>query len=375
MKYRQPFDIMTTYKIPCNWDYLLLDKLDPKNIQSIYGVLPSTIVGSGRPSSAIPQISRENSISFIKTVITKGLKFNYLLNAPCLDAREYTKPWRKQFLEELDWILSTGARDVTVSIPYLIGVIKKHAPEIQVTVSSYARINSLQRALHFEELGADELILDPVSMTRNFPVLRSITRKLRCKITLIANGFCLYQCPYAEYHCLLMGHSSQSGHPSNGYYEEYPFYHCTLKKLTDPIEIIKAAFIRPEDITVYESIGITSFKLVDRTRPTDWILNSLNAYLQGTCDGDLLKIINFPHSYLTYLAKVSGNNSPISFPVLNNNLLTGLIDHFQKKNCAEIDCNDCGMCQIFSDRAVAIPPDIGQLIKTLERHCGMLNFG
>ena len=366
---------MAAFKVPCNWDYRLLEALDPLKSPILFGVLPSTIIGGGRPTAALPQINREDAFSFIKTAISKGFRFNYLFNAPCLDAREFTASWQKQFLKELDWIFTLGVRDVTVAIPYLIEVIKKHAPEIKITVSSFARINSLQRAIFFEDLGADDLTMDPVSMTRNFPVLRSMTKRLHCKITLIANGFCLYQCPYAEYHCLLMGHSSQTEHPSNGYYEEYPFFNCTLKKLTTPVEIIKAAFIRPEDIKQYEKIGITSFKLVDRTRPTDWILKSLNAYLQGTYDGDLLKIINFPHSYLTYLAKSSGNGAPISFPVLDNNLLAGLTDHFQATNCSATDCTECGVCQDYAQRAISIPPETAHLIDILKNQCRKLNFG
>jgi len=366
---------MATFKVPCNWDFHLLDAIDPAQNLILFGTLPSSLVGSGRPSAAIKRIYPDEAYTYIKTALAKGFRFNYLFNAPCLDAREYTDSWRKQFLAELDRIFSLGIRDVTVSIPYLIEVIKQHFPEITVSVSSYARINSIQRARYFEDLGADDLILDPVSMTRNFPVLRLMTMLLNCKLTLIANGFCLYQCPYAEYHGILMGHSSQLDHPSNGFYEEYPFYNCTLKKLTNPVEIIKAAFIRPEDINVYESIGITQFKLVDRTRPTEWILNSLDAYLKRSYSGDLLKIINFPHAYLTFLAKKSGNGSTVGFPIVDNTLLNGLTDHFHSVKCTETDCRDCKICNTYADKAIFLPPEIKYLKEILQTYCINLNFG
>lgn len=366
---------MATFKVPCNWDFHLLDAIDPAQNLILFGTLPSSLVGSGRPSAAIKRIYPDEAYTYIKTALAKGFRFNYLFNAPCLDAREYTDSWRKQFLAELDRIFSLGIRDVTVSIPYLIEVIKQHFPEITVSVSSYARINSIQRARYFEDLGADDLILDPVSMTRNFPVLRLMTKLLHCKLTLIANGFCLYQCPYAEYHGILMGHSSQLDHPSNGYYAEYPFYNCTLKKLTNPVEIIKAAFIRPEDINVYESIGITQFKLVDRTRPTNWILTALDSYLQGSFVGDLLQIINFPHSYLNYLVHISGNDSLLTFPILENDQLDGLIDQIQNINCSVTDCKDCGICQEYARKAVWIPSETALLLQILKNKCIMLNFG
>jgi len=366
---------MTIFKVPCNWDYHLLDSLDPSASPILFGTLASTIVGGGRPSAALPQPQLKEAENYIREAQAKGFRFNYLYNAPCLDSLEFTDTWRKKFLKDIDWLISMGILDVTVTIPYLIEVIKKHVPGMKITVSSYARINSLQRALFFEELGADDLTLDPVSMTRNFTILRAITEKLECKITLIANGFCLYQCPFAEYHCLLMGHNSQIDHPCNGYYEEYPFYHCTLKKLKNPIEIIKAAFIRPEDISEYERLGIAQFKLVDRTRPTDWILNSLKAYLNRSYSGDLLKIINFPHAFLTYLARKSGNGTYIGFPQVDNALLNGLADHFHSVNCAETDCRDCMICSVYADKAIFLPPETKHLTDMLKTYCTNLNFG
>lgn len=338
-------------------------------------MLPSHVVGGGRPTAAVPKVTQEEAEDFIKSAQEKGFSFNYLFNAPCLDAREFKEEWRKQFLEHLDWVLSLDIKEVTVSVPYLIEVMKKRYPDLKVCVSSYARVNSLRRASYFEDLGADDVTIDPTSGPRNIKGLKAMAEKLNIGVTIIANGFCLFQCPYAEYHGTLMGHSSQEGHPSGGYYEEYPFYNCTLRKLTDPTEIVRAGFLRPEDIKQYEKIGIKSFKLVDRTRPTDWIEKTYKAYVSGKYKGDLLQILSFPHGFLIYLYKMAGMKDAPVFPKLLNQKLDGFLEEISNCDCLNTDCDKCDICRKYAERAVEMPEGVEKLAAILEGTLSRMNFG
>lgn len=366
---------MAVFRVPCNWDPKLLDALDRSATPTLYGMLPSHSVGGGRPSAALPHVSKEQAEEYIRAVKAKGLSFNYLFNAPCLDAQEFTDSWRSKFLNHLEWTVGVGVDAVTVAVPYLIEVIKKHSPHLKVCVSSFARVNSLRRALYFEALGADDITVDPISMTRDLRCLEALAKRLKCQITLIANSFCLYQCPFAEYHSVLMGHSSQEKHPSGGRYEEYPFYNCTLRKLTNPSELVRAGFIRPEDIRLYEEIGIESFKLTDRTRPTPWLAKAVAAYVEGSYKGDLLQILNFPHSYLSWLFSQFGLEGKPAFPVLDNENLDGFLERVAEQNCREQDCDACGVCREYAERAVRFPDGINKLVRLLESACVQLNFG
>ena len=367
-------EIVSQFRIPCNWDLQLLDKLEGKPVSGIFGMLPSHIAGGGRPSAAMPSIAPENAAQYIRAAKEKNIPFNYLFNAPCTDAQEFTKNWRDEFLRHLDWALEAGISAVTVSIPYLLEVIKKYAPGISITVSSYARINSLKRAMYFQQLGADELVLDPITMTRDLACLKSMAQTLKCTVTLIANGVCLYQCPYAEYHGVLMGHSSQQDHISNGFYEEYPFYNCTNRKLLSGRELVSANFIRPEDIALYEQAGIRSFKLVDRSRPTAWILNSLDAYISRRYDGDLLQILNFPHFFLNLLCKKSGQAVDAGFPCVDNRGLDGFLEQGARIDCRITDCDTCGICEKFARSAVTMPEGSRRLNAVLEEKLRDLDF-
>jgi len=369
---------MTRFRIPCNWDPGLLDALDEfprERIADIFGMVPSHVAGGGRPAAAMPKVSMEDARRYIADATSRGYVFNYLFNAPCLDAREFTDAWRTSFLEHLDWAVESGARAVTIAVPYLIEVVKQRYPDIHISVSSYARVAAPHRAAYFKALGADEIIVDPTTGNRDFEALAAMARSVDCTITVIANGICLSQCPFAEYHGVLMGHSSQDGHPSGGKYDEYPYYSCTVRKLTSPAALIGSVFVRPEDIAFYESLGVTSFKLVDRMRPTEWLAASLRAYVDGTYDGDLLQIVNFPHGFLSFLWKSAGMEGTPVFPRVDNRKLDGLIERIRDANCRTASCETCGVCQEFAEKAVENPEGVGRLAGLLAGMKGRLMFG
>jgi len=49
-------------------------------------------------------------------------------------------------------------------------------------------------------------------------------------------------------------------------------------RLRDPSQLIRSAWIRPEDLRHYEEIGIHDFKLSGRTKTVAWILKCMRAY-------------------------------------------------------------------------------------------------
>ena len=53
---------MSVFRVPCNWGYKLIDELSGANVSGIYGMLPSHVVGGGRPSAALPKISKEEGM-------------------------------------------------------------------------------------------------------------------------------------------------------------------------------------------------------------------------------------------------------------------------------------------------------------------------
>ena len=85
-----------------------------------------------------------------------------------MDNMEYTRKGQKALRVALDFAESIGARSVTISLPSILPVIKRHNPSLAVRVGVYARVDSIAKAKYWEEMGADCITLESISVNRNF---------------------------------------------------------------------------------------------------------------------------------------------------------------------------------------------------------------
>jgi collagenase-like PrtC family protease len=344
-----------------NWDNKLLDNLQDYPVHSVYAKLDSDIFGGGRPGYLLPKISRKDAEKHISIAQSKGIEFNYLLNSSCLGNIEFTKKFNKEIIEHLEWLCEIGTSYVTLAIPYFIELIKKKFPQLKVNVSSLAHVNSIQRAKFYEDLGADMItLLD--AFNRDFEFLKGIKENTNCDIHLIANLTCLYGCPYQLYHGVISSHASQSEDKLQGYCIDYCLLSCINQKFRNPEEIIKSCWIRPEDLKVYEEIGIDHFKLVERFDTTETITHTVNAYSKRSYSGNLLDILSAKTTPdkqldthvepiirpdLADVKQLKNMDSVIFSPdqYINNKDLDGFIEYFKNWDCRTTSCDDCGYCK------------------------------
>ena len=278
------------FTVATNWDFKLIDELAKYPVRDIYGVAKSSIVGHGRPSFLLEDITNEQIAEYIKKVHEKNMKFSYLLNAPCMSNMEYDPTYHKELLNYLQWISDIGADNVIVTIPFLISLIKEQFPQLKIRVSTIAHVNSVNRAKFYEALGADEITPD-VMINRDFKTLKQIKKAVKCNINLLLTDGCLYQCPFRYYHYNIVGHSAQSSHPLGGVYIDYCILNCSVIKFSNPTEVVKARWVRPEDLSHYEAIGINNFKIAGRRMSTEWILRAVKAFSSRKYEGNLVDII------------------------------------------------------------------------------------
>ena len=384
--------------VATNWDSALIEPLSNLGaVDQIFGVLPTTMVGSGRPGGFLPKITPEQAEEYIKLAHSKGLKFDYLLNASCMSNMEWDENTHRELLKHLDWISSIGADSVTVTIPYLLELIKKQFPQLKVRVSTIAHVNSVSRAKLFESMGADSITLD-FNINRDFKLLRALRNAVKCELNLLLNDACLYQCPFRYYHYNSISHATQPYNPLKGFYIEYPTIRCTIERYSDTSHFIKSRWIRPEDIGVYEEIGLDSFKVSGRSMSTEWILNAAQAYSSRQYRGnlcDILQVFNTATKYSNPLSSITRivemgpklarhkeliratqasadlpphlklleNENFCSFlqaqppeTYIDNQALDGFIDFFKKQDCLS-GCDHCNYCQKIADKAVKIDHD------------------
>jgi collagenase-like PrtC family protease len=339
--------------VPTNWDLALIDGLAHLPVGELFGSLPHSPVGSGRPRMVLPQVSQEQAREHIEAARAKGIAFNYVLNAPCMGNTEFDKTTHRALLDYLAWVEGLGVAAVTVTIPYLLRIIKRQFPRLKVKASVIAQVNSLQMARQLQDLGADEINVDYM-LNRDLRRLGALRRSISCQLSLLVNDICLYHCPYRQYHYNLIGHSTQTADPSQGTYLDFCMISCVIEKLTRPEELIRARWIRPEDLQRYENLGFDRFKLSGRNMPTGWIIRAARAYADRTYAGNLGDIL------------IPEPNGQVHYRI-DNQQLDGFLDHFAASDCAATDCASCGYCRRFAERAVTIPdPRTKQYVRSYQ---------
>jgi len=107
------------------FDNALIDGIKDTAVTQVFGKLNNDYVGGGlEPHNLASASSDKKSVEdHVKYAHKHGLTFNYTLNAPCLDNREFTNEGRGELRKLLDWISEAGVDEVTVANPQFIGAI------------------------------------------------------------------------------------------------------------------------------------------------------------------------------------------------------------------------------------------------------------
>jgi len=256
-----------------------------------------------------------------------------------------------QLIEYLDEIVNLGPDSVTVAIPYLAEIVRDQYPDLGITISSFSHIDSVRKAQFFEELGADKIILAN-SIRRKFELIKKIRKAVKCDIEVLVNNTCLYQCPYSFYHMSISSHGSQTTNVEYGnHYIQYPMFHCNIVRLSDPSELIRSPWIRPEDVYKYVKLGVEFIKIEGRQRPTSWLLQTAEAYLSQKYDGNLYDLL--AQTILGYIQHSPLNKKPLPLLEINidNKALDGFLDFFEEGKCID-DCIACNYCGKVAKKAV-----------------------
>lgn len=380
------------YDLATNFDDELIRRVSDFGIVgTIYGKLREDVFGGGRPNFALPDVSKRQLERHIALAHDKHISFNYLLNALCMDNREVIAATHRQMRDFVSYLVKIGADSVTVGSPFLLRLVKENSP-LKVCVSVYNDIDSLHRIKEWAAIGADELTLH-YSYNRNFQKLEAVLRTFNMAFRLIANNVCLHECIYRTNHAASLAHSSQTRHESGGFFLDYYSLKCGTDKLANPVKLITADWIRPEDVHVYEELcdatgtSNLSLKLTERTRTTDWLVNVVTSYARKQHNGNLFDIINFignkGYRHIRTGAFVKGaitgkakarqmlafNEAVFLTPVyVDNGALSGFIDHFRTHDCTSRVCDDqgwpesqirvpgaCTYCRGWAQRALRFP--------------------
>jgi len=336
-----------------------------------YGQISEEAFGGGR--SNIGKYDQENLKKFVEEIKRNSIKFNYILNGNCFSNLEFTDDVKRKLYNKLQWLEEIGVHMVTFSNPFFIKFCKKYFPNLKISLSVIARVNDLKQLLLWEQEGVDHITLSK-DINRDFETLMKMKKYSNMELQLLVNDPCLPSCHLNNYHNQITSYASQSIlSDAKMNHVSFCTSQCRKSMLEDPTNIIRAMWIRPEDIKVYEEIGISSFKLVERKESVNWIERAAKAYINRKYSGNLADLMSFfslnkgngelepeRNSEKIDIEKMDWITIPkehkIDFrfkPFIDNSKLDGFIDRFVKMSCRNQPCSVCGYCSKFSE-AVSI---------------------
>lgn len=370
--------------IPTNWSEDFFDKIDFSETAEIYGKMNPDLIGGGRAAIGMPSIKKSEIAGFIQKAHDRGLLFSYLINGTCFDNLEVSRKGYSQIRQFLDWLSEIKVDSVTVALPMLVEVVKKYYPNLQVSVALHTQIDSFERAKYWESLGADKINVSHVDVNKDFAELRRIRKNVKCKIQVLGNLMCQRHCPSVILHANYNAHASQNKHVMNNFGLDYYLASCSGKVLSNPVEILKSAFIRPEDMHYYEDEGVDYLKLADRYMTTDALASIVSAYTKRKYDGNIMDLmLTFSKNSMfnegnvrlvkamkyvfqpskvnvfklgKYLSKLNDLRTKKDFNksfdiFIDNEKLDGFMKIFHENKCTR-NCDTCTWCDDYAKKAI-----------------------
>jgi len=369
-----------------NFDDNLIEEVKKYPIYEIYGKLKNDFIGGGRPDNTLIDIQRERFEKHVKKVREAGIKFNYLLNGSCLSNLEQNETWQKDFKEFLSYLKSVGVNALTVTNPYILMFIKKYfSKEFTVRISTFACVDSYEKAKYWEEMGADYICVDFVKINRDFKVLKYMVDNLKhAKIEILVTNSCLKNCPMIHTHTNALSHASMVNNEKNKY-EDWSLFYCQKRELENLEEYIKSPWVRPEDLKYYEEIGIEHFKITERDFPTSELIKRVKAYTDRKYNGNLLDLIQghgcLVDEKIEFKKKDVSTRAEIYEEIkrvrglgrkrecerhiyIDNKKLNNFMYFFAKGKCTN-ECDKCNYCKKIAQQVIRKNDDVYDYLKYL----------
>lgn len=273
------------FSVATNFDDDLPGRVAGLEVDELFGACDDSPLGHGRPHAVTPPVSWRQLERHVRRCREAGMGFNLLLNPLCLGGREESVRLEKELRRTLARAVELGVTATTVAHPWLIALARD--TPLRIRVSVFVGVTTVEQVRCWEALGAHILALDTHVLCRDLRRIQRLATATHAAVELPVNIGCLLRCPLARPHVARLSHSSRPGtQPVD------PFVvWCREQKRLDPVNLIRADFIRPEDLDRYRALGVHHFKIVDRSCSTTALVERVQAYHQRRWDGDLLELL------------------------------------------------------------------------------------
>ncbi|MDW2800362.1 U32 family peptidase [Clostridium boliviensis] len=353
---------MIKFALPYNGDMDFIDQSLLKYgnyVESYFGNLGIDDFGGGRAQTQ-NIVKQENELKVILDKLNAvGIDFNYVINNNGLMNEEFTEKYQERYLKFINKLVDLGIRKVTLSNPYLIKYTKQKLPDLKISASVNLKTRSWEELEYLIQLGIDEATLH-YDLIKNFGELIRIRSKTDILLKLIPNDLYISNCPWQKGHTRMQGSHSKHKETKTPYFSYYRNKCVNIRNLR-PEEIYSGKWISPADIPKYMEIGYENFKLLDRLATTEWIMKSIEIYLEQSRTSHLEEILGTYGSKSNIHATVS--DGPLEQTLYPRDQLELIpeISHVDNKIWYSADhtdnCMHCALCRHAALEGLNYPED------------------
>ena len=262
-----------------------------------------------------------------------GMKLDILANATCYADKAFTEEQRLQIVGIIRHLDKLGLYPeiVTTTSPFIAKVFKLNFPDIEVRASVNMRLRNTLALEYLAPLYDSYYICRDVQ--RDLPTFHMMTawcREHGKKLCMLANSGCVRNCPWQVFHETLLSHRFTDSFPEMGREDMGLVCNKIFEKKSMRANFLRCTWIRPEDIHVFEP-ELETIKL--STREAVHPLEIAEAYVNGSFDGDLVRLMDPIHTFGFRPYRVDNKSFPADW------VTSGIAG-----KCAE-NCVHCGKCE------------------------------
>ena len=326
----------------------LVEKYAPF-LQEVYFPWPGLL--SARELDKDVASLRKTLVDDLKFCRSKGLALDLLVNATCYGDTALTQTQREEYYGHLNELSSFGLMPeiVTTTSPYIATITKKFDAAVDRRASVNMRLNSTL-AMEYVADTFDSFYICR-DLQRDLPTVKLFAewgKKNGKKICMLANSGCMRNCPWQTFHETLLAHDFKHIQSETKKVDLPPTLCVGLVQAKQYEEILRATWIRPEDLHRYTPY-VSLFKL--STREADRPDRILEAYTTGSLNGDLLMILDPGFSFLVYPNVFDNKAFPAEW---SEGRIAG--------KCAS-NCTHCGKCTEVLKLVLKRSPNLPEIAK------------
>ena len=353
--------MINNYRIGCDFKEDILDLIIGVNsnakhgrITEVFGSIASHSCYRARPSYRLPQVDEDYLRQYTKKLHNIGVDLNYTLNTSTLGNYKDTCNTYREISTVVERMVDYGIEKFTVTLPVVAQAIREVSQDIQITVSTIAEISSISQIIAWnEQFNVAGFCLD-IAATRDISLIRAIAsyaKENNICVIMIVNELCGTGISCGTSKCINRRHCydlhSLDYDPDDlRRFNGYPFKSCIMSRNT-ALTWLKLPFIRPEDLKLYNSIGVNTFKITGRV--TASFGKIVEAYCNEYYDGNIFDLCRPAQTILS-----DGMIYKDSLPTIDNRLLDGFATYWFDNpghRCANQICGQtCNYCDSFYDR-------------------------